>query len=809
MSLAALHAFEVALVTPTLKMTERGLRVDETVRTQMLADLDAALDPLHTLLQAKAAPLLERTTSALFRNQWVCTGCRNGSKKRLTCATCGGEGKRIWNAWNPESEKQNKILLYELLKLPKRTRDGKIVSDEEALKALLAHDRSGVVEALLTFAKHATMRSTLERMEPSADGRLRTWYNIAGTETGRFSSAETFLETSCLTGDAEVLTRFGWFRFDALPGNDVEVMQWNPTTNKLSWCLAPITRAKFEGDLVEAGSWFHQHAYTPNHRVPTFSYRGLFKEHRANELLDLSLLKLPVAGHKIGGTNEITPEIARLLAAFQADGSFFGINTDVRWAFKKERKIRRIRQLMKAAGWRWTRNKATGHIKARFRIAKKYTEPLVKWLGLKKRFGAWLLDMPYESLKALVEETKYWDGHIRKDSWWYLTISKENAHWIATAAHLVGYSASIRVCANRGKGSYGEFTAQPLYTVAIKPRDFTVLEKKSVRRVPFIGTVYCVTTNTSYFLTRRNGRIIVTGNTNLQNLAAKQAARSSLYDVRRCVVPDASEVFLYADLSQAEARVVAALSNDRELLERWEDPCFDIHRWTAAHIFAKDLSDVTKDERILGKTARHALNYALGWAAFLRKVNGDADITGVAIDAATAKRIVAGYHRLHPHLELWWRRVGSLLDAQGWLSTVFGRRRTFFGRREIERWLDATHREAIAFEPQATVADLLNRGLLRYWQQHDLDGCRGDLPDEWTGPLGGGRLLAQVHDAVLVSCPAALAEHEAAALVACLEEEIEVAGIRLTIPVDVKMSSANWSETTMRKVPKRLEAVVA
>jgi len=276
--------------------------------------------------------------------------------------------------------------------------------------------------------------------------------------------------------------------------------------------------------------------------------------------------------------------------------------------------------------------------------------------------------------------------------------------------------------------------------------------------------------------------------TNLQNLPLKQAMASPLYDVRRCIVPDEGEVFLYADLSQAEARVVAALCGDRALLERWQDADFDVHTWTAAHIFGKAEADVTKQERFLGKVARHALNYGMGWATFQRGVNADADVTGVSLSAVEGKRIVAAYHQLHPTVERWWQQVASVLDARGRLSSVFGRVRTFYGRRRATHWLDDVHKEAIAFEPQSTVADLLNRGLLRYWQQWDRDGPRG----------GCGQLQAQVHDAVLVG--ARLGQYgdnykiEAAVLKRCLEEEIVVNGTHLTVPCEIEVCEMSWAE---------------
>jgi DNA polymerase I-like protein with 3'-5' exonuclease and polymerase domains len=92
-------------------------------------------------------------------------------------------------------------------------------------------------------------------------------------------------------------------------------------------------------------------------------------------------------------------------------------------------------------------------------------------------------------------------------------------------------------------------------------------------------------------------------------------------------------------------------------------------------------------------------------------------------------------------------------------------------------WLSDTHREAIAFEPQSTVGDLLNRGLLRWWRQHD-------------GKLGDVRM--QVHDSVVLVVPRGKAALAAARLRAALTEPITVNGITLTIPVDVTVGE-RWN----------------
>lgn len=262
--------------------------------------------------------------------------------------------------------------------------------------------------------------------------------------------------------------------------------------------------------------------------------------------------------------------------------------------------------------------------------------------------------------------------------------------------------------------------------------------------------------------------------TNLNNMPKKEVVEP-MFDVRRCFVPDDGMVFVEADLSGAEAWVTAAAAGDVELLDLMRSG-LDVHKWTASRIFGKPIEEVTPQERHIGKTARHALNYGMQWKTFMENVNFVADRTGVAITARQAKQVCDGYHRLHPKLELWWRRIQANLVATRKLTTCFGRTRTFYGRNAGE-WLGETHREYIAQESQSTIADLLNRGLLRWWRQHD-------------GKVG--ELLAQVYDSMLIQVPRAKAQLCAQLVQRCMTEEIEVHGIRITVPVDVKICES-WA----------------
>ena len=264
---------------------------------------------------------------------------------------------------------------------------------------------------------------------------------------------------------------------------------------------------------------------------------------------------------------------------------------------------------------------------------------------------------------------------------------------------------------------------------------------------------------TSYLITgtetgRLSSRETVYGTgTNMQNIPKGV--------VRRIFIPDEGKVFLNADLSQAEARVVAYLAGEDRLIKVFEDGG-DIHRRNASKIFRKAEEAVTKDEREIAKRVVHASNYGMGPITFARNAG---------VSTAEAKRLLNAYFAEFPRIKLWHMSIQSTLRKTRVLTTPLGRRRVFFNR-----WSDSLLREGLAFIPQSTVADLLNMGLRR-------------LYENFSGT--GVELLLQIHDAVLLQVPKLEVQTVAEEVRKTLSIPIMINHKELVIPVDISVGP-NW-----------------
>jgi len=180
-------------------------------------------------------------------------------------------------------------------------------------------------------------------------------------------------------------------------------------------------------------------------------------------------------------------------------------------------------------------------------------------------------------------------------------------------------------------------------------------------------------------------------------------------DLRSQFIADEGYVFVEIDSSQAEARVVALLANDLELLNLFDTT--DVHKLTSSWIFNCTTEKVTYELRFVGKTTRHAGNYGMGKARLMQIINTDAKRFNIAIQVSEWKagQILDAFHKFSPkirqvfHTEV----VQALRDNDRTLVNPFGRRRQFFGRFDHE-----LEKEAFAQIPQSTITDNTKRALL-------------------------------------------------------------------------------------------------
>ena len=208
-------------------------------------------------------------------------------------------------------------------------------------------------------------------------------------------------------------------------------------------------------------------------------------------------------------------------------------------------------------------------------------------------------------------------------------------------------------------------------------------------------------------------------------------------DLRRMFIPYAGHSFLQMDLSQAEARVVAVLSNDTPLLQKFEAG-IDVHSELAANIDGREWDGTREpeDSRFIGKTGRHSYNYGVKKTTFMLQVNTDADKFGIdlRISEWKAGQILDAVRRKHPSVEqVFHAEVQRILDECRTLYNPFGRRRVFF-----DRWGHELFKEGFAFIPQSTVRDQMLSFMIQVKKDY---------------PRLARKIAVEAHDSLLFHCP--------------------------------------------------------
>jgi len=152
---------------------------------------------------------------------------------------------------------------------------------------------------------------------------------------------------------------------------------------------------------------------------------------------------------------------------------------------------------------------------------------------------------------------------------------------------------------------------------------------------------------------------------NLQNLPRKSPLKYS-------IIPPDGYVILDSDSSQIEARTLAWLAGQNDLVEAF-DKGEDVYRIMASAIYGKPADEITKDERFVGKTTILGAGYGMGAAKFQLQLKN----FGVVITLEEAKRIIDTYRATYPNIVRLWAEAGDMLKA------MLRNAQTTLGRDEI------------------------------------------------------------------------------------------------------------------------------
>ncbi|MGB2184648.1 MAG: DNA polymerase I [Flavobacteriaceae bacterium] len=189
---------------------------------------------------------------------------------------------------------------------------------------------------------------------------------------------------------------------------------------------------------------------------------------------------------------------------------------------------------------------------------------------------------------------------------------------------------------------------------------------------------------------------------NLQNIPIR-TERGQL--VRKAFIPrDEEHVLLAADYSQIELRVIASLSDDKEMQEAFQKG-EDIHASTAAKVFNVALEEVSREQRSQAKTVNFGIVYGVSAFGLSNQTN---------LNRKESKALIDAYYETYPQLKSYIRNQVDFARENGYVETILGRRRylrDINSQNSIVR--SAAERNAVNAPIQGSAADIIKIAMLR------------------------------------------------------------------------------------------------
>ncbi len=252
---------------------------------------------------------------------------------------------------------------------------------------------------------------------------------------------------------------------------------------------------------------------------------------------------------------------------------------------------------------------------------------------------------------------------------------------------------------------------------------------------------------------------------NLQNIPMRMELGRR---IRKVFVPMEGCLFMDADYSQIELRILAHMSEDAQLIEAYQME-EDIHRITASKVFHTPFEEVTDLQRRNAKAVNFGIVY--GISSF-----------GLSQDLSISKKEAAAYieqyFETYPGVKRFLDEMVEKAKKQGYVTTMYGRRRPI-PELSSSNFMQRSFGERVAMNSpiQGTAADIMKIAMIRVWENLHKENLKS-------------RLILQVHDELLIETYAGEEEQVRQILT---EQMQQAANLSVTLEIDLHTGD-NWYE---------------
>ena len=254
-------------------------------------------------------------------------------------------------------------------------------------------------------------------------------------------------------------------------------------------------------------------------------------------------------------------------------------------------------------------------------------------------------------------------------------------------------------------------------------------------------------------------------NPNLQNLPIR-SERGRF--IREAVIPDDGCLFLSADYSQIELRLMAHFSQDEHMLAAFRNGQ-DIHAATAAKIFGLPIEQVTKDQRRQAKTANFGIIYGISAFGLAQQLD---------CSRTEAKQLIDDYFAAFPRVIEYIESQKELARQKGYAQTLFGRKRYLPDINSHNATVRSfAERNAVNAPIQGTAADIIKIAMVAIYRRFKEEGLKAQM-------------IMQVHDELNFNVPAAEIDRVREIVVSEMQN-----AVHLSVPLIAECGvGLNWLE---------------
>jgi len=243
-------------------------------------------------------------------------------------------------------------------------------------------------------------------------------------------------------------------------------------------------------------------------------------------------------------------------------------------------------------------------------------------------------------------------------------------------------------------------------------------------------------------------------------------------NIRKLMISDTDKVFIAADYSQAELRVLAQCCKDENLLEAFNSGV-DLHRFTASLVFGKEASEVTKEERQIAKSVSFLIVYGGGPHKLSQQI-------GESI--GYCKGIFKAYQDSYPKVFSWIKFVHKYIRENEHAVSLFGRRRNLPNvSSPIRKYQFRALRQGMNFVIQSSASDMMLQGILGLEEALKASGV-------------DAQILASVHDSVEIQCAKSDTKQVLELVKSCLTDTTAFKGfynLDFAVPFEVDVEVGN------------------